>query len=105
MTTAALLLAASFFAMACVVLSMLLCTWRLMIGPSAQDRVLALDTLWMCTMLLVLLLVYSLLIVLLRRQFASNALEAVSNSEHALAVPINSTSGEKTDTGSSNPFT
>ncbi|MBL8364748.1 MAG: K+/H+ antiporter subunit F [Comamonas sp.] len=56
MTTAALLSAASIFAMACVVLSMLLCTWRLMIGPSAQDRVLALDTLWMCTMLLALLL-------------------------------------------------
>jgi uncharacterized membrane protein len=47
----------------------------------------------------------AVLIVLLRRQFASNALDAVSSSEHALAVPISSTSGEKTDTGSSNPFT
>ena len=42
MTTATLLSAASFFALACVVLAMLLCTLRLMIGPSAQDRVLAL---------------------------------------------------------------
>ena len=29
---------------------------RLAIGPTAQDRVLALDTLWMCTMLLALVL-------------------------------------------------
>lgn len=54
MTT--LLSAAILFALACVVLGMALCTLRLMIGPSAQDRVLALDTLWMCTMLLALLL-------------------------------------------------
>lgn len=56
MTTATLLSAASFFALACVVLAMLLCTLRLMIGPAAQDRVLALDTLWMCAMLLALVL-------------------------------------------------
>ncbi len=56
MTTATLLSAASFFALACVILSMLLCAFRLLIGPSAQDRVLALDTLWMCTMLLALML-------------------------------------------------
>jgi len=56
MTAAALLSAASIFALACIVLSMLLCSLRLMIGPSAQDRVLALDTLWMCTMLLALML-------------------------------------------------
>ena len=56
MTTATLLSAATLFALACVVLAMILCTLRLMIGPSAQDRVLALDTLWMCTMLLALLL-------------------------------------------------
>ena len=56
MTTATLLSAATFFALACVVLAMLLCTLRLMGGPSAQDRVLALDTLWMCTMLLMLML-------------------------------------------------
>ena len=54
MTT--LLSAAILFALACVLLGMALCTFRLMIGPSAQDRVLALDTLWMCTMLLALLL-------------------------------------------------
>ncbi len=56
MTPATLLSAAVFFALACVVLAMLLCTLRLIIGPSAQDRVLALDTLWMCVMLLALLL-------------------------------------------------
>jgi multicomponent K+:H+ antiporter subunit F len=56
MTPATLLSAASFFALACVILSMLLCAFRLLIGPSAQDRVLALDTLWMCTMLLALML-------------------------------------------------
>lgn len=56
MTTATLLSAASFFALACVILSMLLCAFRLLVGPSAQDRVLALDTLWMCTMLLALML-------------------------------------------------
>ena len=56
MTTATLLSAATLFALACVVLAMILCTLRLMIGPSAQDRVLALDTLWMCTMLLMLML-------------------------------------------------
>lgn len=56
MTTATLLSAAAFFALACVMLSMLLCAFRLLIGPSAQDRVLALDTLWMCAMLLALML-------------------------------------------------
>ena len=44
------------FALVCVVLAMLFCTVRLLIGPSAQDRVLALDTLWMCAMLLALVL-------------------------------------------------
>ena len=56
MTTVTLLSVASYFALACVVLAMLLCALRLMIGPSAQDRVLALDTLGMCTMLLALML-------------------------------------------------
>lgn len=56
MTTATLLSAASLFALACVVLGMMLCALRLLLGPSAQDRVLALDTLWMCTMLLALML-------------------------------------------------
>jgi multicomponent K+:H+ antiporter subunit F len=44
------------FVLVCIVLSMLFCTVRLLIGPSAQDRVLALDTLWMCAMLLALAL-------------------------------------------------
>lgn len=39
-----------------VVLSMLLCGLRLIIGSTAQDRVLALDTLWVCAIILVLLL-------------------------------------------------
>lgn len=56
MTTAALLSVAIWFALVCVALSMLLCALRLVIGPTAQDRILALDTLWMCTMLLVLML-------------------------------------------------
>lgn len=44
------------FVLICVLLAMLLCTIRLLIGPSAHDRVLALDTLWMCCMLLALVL-------------------------------------------------
>lgn len=56
MTTATLVTAASLFALVCVVLAMILCGLRLLIGPAAQDRVLALDTLWMCTMLLALML-------------------------------------------------
>lgn len=44
------------FALICVLLGMLLCTIRLLIGPSAQDRVLALDTLWMSAILLSLVL-------------------------------------------------
>jgi len=44
------------FALACVLLAMVFCTVRLLIGPSAQDRVLALDTLWMSGMVLALLL-------------------------------------------------
>jgi multicomponent K+:H+ antiporter subunit F len=47
---------ALYFAMACISIGALLCTLRLLIGPSAQDRVLALDTLWMCSMLICLLL-------------------------------------------------
>ncbi|MCB8889301.1 MULTISPECIES: K+/H+ antiporter subunit F [Halomonadaceae] len=39
-----------------VILAMLLCMIRLLLGPTAQDRVLALDTLWMCAMLLALAL-------------------------------------------------
>ncbi len=44
------------FVLACVILAMIFCTVRLVIGPAAQDRVLALDTLWMCGMLLALVL-------------------------------------------------
>lgn len=44
------------FSQFCIILAMLFCTIRLLIGPTAQDRVLAMDTLWICAMLLVLLL-------------------------------------------------
>ena len=44
------------YALACVLGAMLLCTVRLLVGPSAHDRVLALDTLWMCGMVLALVL-------------------------------------------------
>jgi len=44
------------FAQACVMLAILFCVLRLLRGPSAQDRVLALDTLWMCIMLFALIL-------------------------------------------------
>ena len=56
MTTATLLSAATLFALACVVLAMILCTLRLMIGPGAQDRVLALATQGMWTLQRVLML-------------------------------------------------
>jgi multicomponent K+:H+ antiporter subunit F len=44
------------YALVCVLAAMLLCTVRLLVGPSAHDRVLALDTLWMCGMVLALVL-------------------------------------------------
>jgi multicomponent K+:H+ antiporter subunit F len=44
------------FAFICILLAMLFCTVRLLIGPTAHDRVLAMDTLWMCAMLLALML-------------------------------------------------
>ncbi len=44
------------FAFICILLAMLFCTVRLLIGPTAHDRVLALDTLWMCAMLLSLMM-------------------------------------------------
>jgi len=43
------------FALGMGALSMLLCGARLLIGPSTQDRILALDALWVCTLMLVLL--------------------------------------------------
>jgi multicomponent K+:H+ antiporter subunit F len=51
-----LLLYAIGFTQICILLAMLFCTVRLLLGPSAQDRILALDTLWMCTMLQALML-------------------------------------------------
>lgn len=47
---------ACLFTLACLILAMVCCTWRLAIGPAAQDRVIALDTLWVCAMLLAILL-------------------------------------------------
>lgn len=44
------------FAFVSTIIAMMFCTVRLLLGPSAQDRVLALDTLWMCSMLLSLML-------------------------------------------------
>lgn len=44
------------FAQICILLAMVFCTIRLVLGPSAQDRILALDTLWMCTMLQALMM-------------------------------------------------
>ena len=44
------------YALVCVLVAMGLCALRLLIGPSAHDRVLSLDTLWMCGMLLALVL-------------------------------------------------
>ena len=53
---ATLLLWSITFALVCVLLAMLCCAVRLVGGPSAHDRALALDTLWMCAMQLALLL-------------------------------------------------
>jgi multicomponent K+:H+ antiporter subunit F len=44
------------YAVVCVLVAMGLCAIRLLIGPAAHDRVLALDTLWMCGMLLAIVL-------------------------------------------------
>ena len=44
------------FVFVCVLLAMLCCAVRLALGPSAHDRALALDTLWMCAMQLALVL-------------------------------------------------
>lgn len=43
-------------AVGAIALAMLLCTWRLVKGPHAIDRVLAIDTLYVNTVALVLLL-------------------------------------------------
>ena len=44
------------FALVAVGLAMLLCAWRLLRGPEVVDRVLALDTLYINTVALVILL-------------------------------------------------
>lgn len=44
------------YALVCTLVAMAFCALRLLIGPSAHDRVLALDTLWMAGMLLALVL-------------------------------------------------
>jgi multicomponent K+:H+ antiporter subunit F len=51
-----LLHASIVFAQVCILLAMLFSMLRLLRGPTAQDRVLALDTLWMSAMLLALML-------------------------------------------------
>ncbi|MFD2364926.1 K+/H+ antiporter subunit F [Pseudoduganella sp. GCM10020061] len=44
------------YALVCVLVGMGCCALRLLVGPSAHDRVLALDTLWMSGMLLAIVL-------------------------------------------------
>ncbi len=44
------------FAHLCAMLALVFCAIRLLRGPTAQDRVLALDSLWMAAMLFILLL-------------------------------------------------
>lgn len=44
------------FAQLALAIAILLATWRMIRGPRAQDRVLALDALYICTMLLFLTL-------------------------------------------------
>ena len=44
------------FVFGCILLAMACCALRLVMGPSAQDRALALDTLGMCAMQLALVL-------------------------------------------------
>jgi multicomponent K+:H+ antiporter subunit F len=44
------------FAIGCYLLAMALALVRLMRGPSAQDRILALDYLYLCAMLVILVL-------------------------------------------------
>jgi len=44
------------FVLVCVGLAMVCCMLRMLKGPAAHDRIIALDTLWMCGMLLALVL-------------------------------------------------
>jgi multicomponent K+:H+ antiporter subunit F len=43
--------AAAWFAHGALAIAMALCTWRMIVGPRAQDRILALDSLYVCAML------------------------------------------------------
>lgn len=45
-----------FIALLCTMLGVVFCCIRLLRGPTAQDRVLALDSLWMCLMILALVM-------------------------------------------------
>src|SRR5690606_10433449 len=56
-TMSAVLGFAIMFAFACVTLVLVFGTVRLLIDSSAQDRVLAIDTLWLCSMLLAIVMV------------------------------------------------
>lgn len=54
MTPAAIVYWGTGVAQGLLALSMLVCAWRILIGPRAQDRVLGLDTLYLNAMLLIL---------------------------------------------------
>jgi multicomponent K+:H+ antiporter subunit F len=56
MNTGSLLYWATIVALLCLVLAMVFAALRMFIGPSAQDRVLALDALYICAMLVMLVL-------------------------------------------------
>ena len=45
-----------YFAQLCTMLAIVFCCIRLLRGPTAQDRVLAMGTLWMCIMIFILLI-------------------------------------------------
>jgi len=55
MSESPLLVWALNFAFGAVGLSLVLCTWRLLRGPLQTDRVLALDTMYVCVVALVVL--------------------------------------------------
>lgn len=46
-----IILTAVWFAHGALVIAMALCAWRMLIGPRAQDRILGLDSLYVCAML------------------------------------------------------
>lgn len=54
MTPAAIVFWGTGLAQVILAFSMLLCAWRVLIGPRAQDRVLGLDTLYLNGMLLIM---------------------------------------------------